>query len=460
MIERILRWTAILIAAFAAIDPQVTLAGRIRPTVGVLLSGADAAAHTVQHALQRALANDFDVVSADDPNAKALVVVGDYYPDEPIAQSSNVSTVTIAKAPAAAVSIQGLSAPKAVPAATTTRLGVDVAGSRVRGTTSQLSIRIHGAEVAHRSHTWGADDEVWHEDVDVVPVGQPPFVFNVQADRDSRTVAIDRGGALRVLVIESRPSWTTAFVRRALEDDPRFDVSGLSVPAPQALVRSGASPAIPDDLRAFDVILAGGLEKLSASNLTTFERFCRERGGTLVLLPDAAIPSALSQRLLPGITFRETLLERPAVLDSTVSYKLQASELLEAARLPNGSEVLVRAGSSQQPVVWNIPFGDGRIVVSGAMDAWRYRGGDAAVFDRFWRSLVAGAALSARPPIDVHLIPDRAAEGDRFRIVAQVRTLEREQLGARLAISARVGAAPTSAGRHSPCGTSPAWVRW
>lgn len=442
MSERLMRWSAVAVAVLALIDPSITLSGRTRPRLGVAISGGGAEAVSAHDALRRTLSTDFEVVSGLDPSAKAFVVVGARYPAEPLAETANVSTVSIDAAAAPTVVVTRVSAPAAVPPATTIRLGVEVTGTRSRGTTSELSIRAGGAEVARRSHTWSSDAETWGSDVDVVPVGDAPYLFDVRVGASHTTVAVDNSPRLRILVVESRPSWATAFVRRALEGDPRFEVSGVSASAPHALIKSGPSPALPDDLRGFDAILVGGLDRLSAASLTTLERFTRDRGGVLLLLPDATVPAAVSQRLLPGIVWRETLLERAAALDVSVAPKLEASELLEATDLPAGADVIARAASSHLPVTWSIPNGDGRILFSGAMDTWRYRGGVGAPFERFWRSVVAGAALAARPAIDVSLIPERAAPGDHVSVVARVRTLEREQFGDRLAISARIGAAP------------------
>jgi len=453
MSERLMRWSAFAIAVLALIDPPIRVSGRTRPRIGVAVSGGGAEAVNAQEALRRRLSTDFEIVAGLDPSAKALIVVGDRYPAGAIAETANVSTVSIDAAAVPTVVVSRLSAPAVVPLATSVRLGVEVTGTGNRGTNSELSIRSGGAEVARRSHTWSSDAETWRADVDVVPVGDPPYLFEVRVGASRKTVAVDTIRRLQILVVESRPSWATAFIRRALEGDPRFDVSGISASAPRALITSGSSPDLSGDLRRFDAILVGGLDGVSAANLATFERFTRGRGGVLVLLPDAAIPAAVSQRLLPGIAWRETLLEQPAALDMPTAPKLEASELLEAIELPAPADVIARAPSSHLPVIWSVPSGDGRILVSGAMDAWRHRDGVGAPFERFWRSVVAGAALAARPAIDVTLVPERAASGDRVSIVARVRALEREQFGDRLAISARVGAAPVRLWPDSAIGT-------
>ena len=44
--------------------------------------------------------------------------------------------------------------------------------------------------------------------------------------------------------------------------------------------------------------------------------------------------------------------------------------------------------STSVPPIWQTPIGRGRLIVSGALDAWRYR--DVA-FDGFWKALAADA---------------------------------------------------------------------
>ncbi len=436
--ERVLRWTAIAIAALALVDPGPTLSGHARPRVSVTTSGGGEAATTVRRTIRDALNGDFEIVDGLDHSAKAIVVIGDRYPDQTFPEHSNVSTVTLGDGDRPHVTIRRVVGPRVVPAATTVHLGVDVSAAGRRGATTELTVHASGAQLARRTHKWTSDIETWHEDIDVVPVGEGPFVFDVGADDSHASVAVDSATRLRVLVVESRPSWASAFVRRALEADPRFAVSGVSAPSPGKLITSGDYPALPEDLRRLDAIVLGGLDRITHAALTTVERFVRERGGALVLLPDGTIPATLAERFIPRVTFHETLLERPAALDSTMPLKLQSSELLEAGDVPPGSDVIARSPSSRRPVIWASPFGDGRVVVSGALDAWRYRAVGDREFERFWQSLISGAALSARPAIEVDVWPQQAEPGERVRVAARVRSLERDEMGDHLAVDAHL----------------------
>ncbi len=130
-------------------------------------------------------------------------------------------------------------------------------------------------------------------------------------------------------------------------------------------------------------MIAGSPDRLNAADVDLLERFVRTRGGTLIVLPDRA-PGGVAARL----------------------FQRRWTEHLEATPSPTGalraSETLRRSGASPfdivpghvkgSPVIVLSPAGNGRIVVSGAMDAWRYRDADGGAFDRFWRSLVLESA--------------------------------------------------------------------
>ena len=82
---------------------------------------------------------------------------------------------------------------------------------------------------------------------------------------------------------------------------------------------------------------------------------------------------------------------------------------------------LARATGSNHPVVVETPYGPGRLLISGALDAWRYRADDRAAFDRFWQASIAGAAAMARPPVSVRIAPAVVNVGDDATVHVQVR---------------------------------------
>ena len=75
-----------------------------------------------------------------------------------------------------------------------------------------------------------------------------------------------RDAPIAVEFFDARPSWTSTFVRRALESDSRFHVESLSVNA-RALSTRTAGAVRPGDrqLDAFAAVVVGGLERLSAT---------------------------------------------------------------------------------------------------------------------------------------------------------------------------------------------------
>jgi hypothetical protein len=81
-------------------------------------------------------------------------------------------------------------------------------------------------------------------------------------------------------------------------------------------------------------------------------------------------------------------------------------------------------------VIVSTPRGDGRLLISGAMDAWRLRAADNAAFDRFWRSTIAGLALAAPPPVSVRIEPAVLLPGGRGRVTVRLRTRDTASVSA------------------------------
>jgi hypothetical protein len=108
---------------------------------------------------------------------------------------------------------------------------------------------------------------------------------------------------------------------------------------------------------------------------------------------------------------------------------LRASELAVPATLPAGARVLAVVGGEEEggaagdPVIWQRPVGRGRLVVSGALDAWRFRAGGEAGFDAFWREVIADAASAAPAPIVIDAAPRVARPGQVVRIDAALRDI-------------------------------------
>jgi hypothetical protein len=280
------------------------------------------------------------------------------------------------------------------------------------------------------SHTWTAGSRRAVLSLDAMPLDLPPWHLRVRVSEVNQPatpatsdILVEEAAPQRVLFYEPRPSWITTFVRRAIEADERFVVSGLDYPSRGIRIASGDAVSLDQTaLRAVSAVVVGGLDRLTVSDRDRIDWFVRERGGSLVLLPDARPGIAPWTEWLSGATTREALLERPSVLAVAPPLPaLQASELLTftGATVP-GATVLARVAGSNEPVVCLIPYGAGRILVSGALDAWRYRADKESAFDRFWRSAVAGVALATPPAVDVEIAPAVARPGEAVRVVARV----------------------------------------
>jgi hypothetical protein len=447
-LRRALRVLAIAIAAAAAVDPAITVARATRPRIALVVQDAtSAAAERVRAGIARGLAA-YVVVPHIVSDAAAAILIGDRYPTEPIPGSLRVSTVTI-PADLTGVRLAGISASRDVPPATAIRVDVDVDGERVSGATTVLRARVAGIESASASHRWTTDGERWRASLDVMPVGEPPFLVRIEAATSpaiASTAVASTGADLVVRrrdqpaaieFFDARPSWASTFVRRALESDPRFRVESFSSSSRGRAARtSGGVPLDAARLDAFEAVVVGGLDALTSADVAALDRYMRERGGAVVLLPDQRIESGPLVPVLPQ--FEERLLERPASLVAPAGGpSLRASELLVATAVPPGSTVVAQTPDDRGgPVVVTVPRGDGRLLISGAMDAWRSRSLDGAAFDRFWQSVAAGLAFQTPPLIGVEVTPSVLRPGELADLVVRVRP------GAAAGVSATVDGQP------------------
>lgn len=440
MIERLLRAAAVAIALAALVDPPLALMARSRPRLAVtVLQPVDPAAARVRDRLARDLRADFDVAPGPDPDAAAAVVVGDRYPLLPSPFSQTTSTVTIDGNLGLGARITSVKTPRAVPRGTTIQLEVDLDGSAANGSTSLVTVSAGAighpdVDVARASHTWTTANRRVSLRLDAVPLDLPPWHLRVRLSDASQptTVAtsdvlVEEAAPLRVLFYEPRPSWIATFVRRALERDPRFAVSGLDYASRGIRISSGDEASLdPPTLRQVAAVIVGGLDRLAVADRDLLDRFARARGGSLVLLPDAPIGSGPARDWLPPNS-RQVLLERAGPLSVAGPLPaIQAAEILTfsgarvlGATVP-GAKVLASMSGSGEAVVTLTPHGTGRLLVSGALDAWRYRADNEAAFDRFWRSAIAGVALAAPPPVDVEITPAVMSPGETARVVARI----------------------------------------
>ncbi len=200
-----------------------------------------------------------------------------------------------------------------------------------------------------------------------------------------------------VLFFDRRPSWMSTFVRRALDDDPRFVVTSRVAISREAVAATAGKPpsalASLPSLELFHTVIAGAPESLTDDDAKGLERFMRDRGGRVVLLFDQPDTKAYAGPLqsLTGVS-RWTVTEK-----ATPSGRPLASAVLRPQLLPSWAEAVEEATStsSDPGPMWQMAVGRGTLVVSGALDAWRYRDDAKEPFDRYFRNLVAHASENA-----------------------------------------------------------------
>ncbi len=280
---------------------------------------------------------------------------------------------------------------------------VAVAGGR-EGDAIDVVIDDRGVEVgrvAHRRTGRAVDRDVV---VPWWPRGAGARTLSVRIDAPAPTAVaaaattiVDTGSTpVDVLLWEARPSWTGTFVRRALQEDARLAVRAASQVAPGRVVGRGLSGR-PDDevLRRAHVVVVSGANALDGAAVSSLEQFARGGGAVVVALDED--PAGPIRALLPGVPAG-----RRRALDAVmVGGVIRAAELVSFAA-GGGAVPLARwdAGPDGGGVVMDRPTGRGRVVVSGALDAWRWRDG-ASGFDRFWQDVVVRSARAATPPLGV-----------------------------------------------------------
>ncbi len=227
---------------------------------------------------------------------------------------------------------------------------------------------------------------------------------------------------LRVLVIDPRPSWTSTFVRRALEEDPAFEVRADTATSRGVSVVAGDAARLDDvALReGLDVVVVGTPSALPAGTGRSLDTFARERGGAVVLLADQDAGRLLEQ--VTDVGWQRRVFAEPATA-SAAHGSFQLSDALLPSTIPPAAAALAALGADARPVVQMLPAGRGRMIVSGALDAWRFRAAPGSHFEAFWRGVIGDAALAAAAPLSVTLTPSHASPGSPVDVEVVVRDM-------------------------------------
>ena len=422
-----LRVLAVLIAIAGVIDPAIARRAPAPLAVDVRLPPPShptfAAAEKLRRDLAASLGDEVAVDSERPP--RAIVAIGDAVV-EPRAGVPVFALPLNDMAPG--VAIQRLDVPAWTPPGQAIRLTVRLGSRGLAGRTTDVSVRLRGVVVASLHHMWTSDEDVFEASIELAPPVAGPHRVRVVASGPAHRDAVAdalvnvRDEPLRVLAYDARPTWPVAFVRRSLEADALFEVAAASRTSRPVVTTTAAAPATLTsmDLPRHDAVLVGALDDLRPGDLRALDRFAAERGGTVILMPDRRLPESVRKQFaLPPS--EEVLLDRPLAVEGGVA-PVRASELLlftvdSKARSVVELAAVTHAGG-RRAVVIAVQHGEGQVIVSGLLDAYRYRGDGGS--DPFWRSLAADAAMAAQPPIAVRLDPAVARPGDRITVRAEL----------------------------------------
>jgi hypothetical protein len=414
---RAARWIAIAIAIAAIVDPRIPLPRSERPVVRVL-SPVGGGVHPIAKALKDA---GF-VVDPSVPERATVLVASNVPVGTPPAGDTSLWALDTSP-PAPNVSIREATTPAVRLPAQAVDVRVVIASAGVAGQTTELVLEQSGIPVANARHTWTDGEAQWTVTLRYLPPTVSAIALRVRAsgarnetsaDDNAADVAVPAvRGPIRVLIVEAAVTWPAVFVRRALEGEPAVTVSSLQRAAKAVTTRAGNPPPslTRSTLAPFEAVVIGGPDELRASDLDALRWFIEQRGGSVIFIPDRA-PSGQYVDLLGVDGFKPRALETPAGLGP----KLQGSDLLIPTGLPAAATIL--AALDTTPVVFSIRRGNGAVVFSGALDAWRQRGDE---YGEFWRGLLLANAASVPPALQVNAEPAIARPGEPTRITARMR---------------------------------------
>lgn len=431
-----LRAIAILIAVLAVVDPAMTSMRVPKARIAVVANerGRDS---LLANRVSRALERRFSIIKASLPAADATVLVGQTAP----AMFRELSTpLFVVRDDSASdrVRIETVRVPRTAPLDATIPVTIVARTAGAQGRTLETELSTGGVVVNRATRPIENDRTQFTLSFAPTGAGTVPLrvTTRLTGSRDSATadVVTDiRSTRWAVLFYDPEPSWMSTFVRRAIERDPRFVVTSRVVTSKNVSTDVGTPPNRLDDLSStsrFDAIVVGAPGSLSDAEIGGLDDYARKRGGNVVLLCDGDFtPNAW--RLTQVRQWTSPQRQRvalPIVVytpgATTVDTVLLATELSWPSELPRTAEVLARTVASSdsltnRPMLWRVPLGAGRVVVSSALDAWRFRG--QGTFDKLWQTVLADASSSSLPAIDVRLSSMSVAPGDNVDVDVTVR---------------------------------------
>lgn len=421
----VLRGLAIAVAVAAWIDPAIRTRRAAHPVVAVIPADPNRDGELAAR-VARQLDRDFTVVGA--PLGGATVVAGTGIPRSVVSLDGPVFAVRGEVSPG--IEVESVAMPAEVLA--DERVPVTVRGRVVGAVAGEASVRLHAGGMPLDERVVPVDRAgVVRARLDfIAPRRAGTTVVGVEVAAGalrarSRAVVAVRDARRHVLFLDGRPSWASTFVRRVVEQDPGFAAMSRVVTSRGVATEQGTPPRGPlsvAELLAFDVVVVGAPEALSAGEIGALEGYLRRRGGSVVLLPDRRAAGAHDR--LGGSAWRGLRTRTPAAvrLGADSALELRATELAWPESMPPGAAVLA-SDSTGLGIIWTAPVGAGRLMVSGALDAWHYRDAGQSGFALFWRSLLAASAAASPPAVAAAVDRSVASPGEPVGIAVRIRDL-------------------------------------
>ena len=441
MMLRLLRGAAIAIAIFGVIDPALTSMRSSKPEIAVITTGSIYAAAADDVAEQ--LRDRFTVVRAPFSGAAATVVVS-----EDVPASREAAGPVFVVWPESALRVSDVTAPARAPLHSAVPVIATIDRSESSGSRADVSLRANGVVVDRQQVEFevASDQRRISAPLKFVPTAVGTVQLRVTATMDGVTRSADvtvdvHDQRWPVLFYDARPSWQSTFVRRAVERDPRFDVASRILTSRNVSSDAGQPPQALGLLTAtaqYSAIVVGAPDALSEPDVNGLEAFMRKRAGTVILLLDQNADGPY--RRLVGAGSWTTTNALTFVAASRISAeRLMATAIARPQSLPPGAQPIA-LDSLERPVIWRTAVGQGQLIVSGALDSWKFRDPTQSAFDRFWQTLIAGFANAAAPPIAVDLSNPLLEPGEKTDITVALRDLTTlnagEANGARASVSA------------------------
>lgn len=403
------RASAVAIAVAAAIDPSCTR-NQERPVPVSLVYDAGAAEFAAR--VRADAGGGFAFVDGAAPGSQATVLIRSNASLPPAAETGPVFVIDDPSP--GALRIAALDAPLTAlrGRAVTVRVAIDAPAPAP----ASIKIELRAGTQLVASEERPASRSPLEAALRFVPASAGLLRLRVDVTAGSRAAhaegvldVVDR--RLRVLFVDPRPSWQSTFVRRALEEDPAFEISSSTTIARGVSAIAGTprfeSAALHDSI---DVIVGGTPSALPGAAQQALQSFARDRGGAVVLLADPDASAALAR--LTGVDgWRARAWSSPSKASSGHGALMYSQALLpSSSRIPMLGLAHLEDGTA---LVHDIPAGRGRMIVGSALDAWRYRSAEGSDFGAFWRGVIGDAALLAAQPLSVVLTPASAAPGEK-----------------------------------------------